>query len=95
MLCVSDRGEFFGIFLFYNTFISSFYILKWQDSGHASEVVRKGVTLPPAGHKQKGLSSFWLVTRGHISPSQTELMKEWKTEKGRGRVGFSFLLSLN
>lgn len=57
-----------------------FYFFQWQ----ASRVVRrKEVTLPPAGHKQKG-SSFRLVTVPHVPHGHMR-----SCEKGRG--GFSVL----
>lgn len=61
--------------------LSNFF--QWQDCRYDPDIMRKEVTLPPAGHKQKGLSSFWLITRGHISPSQTEIVKECRTERER------------
>lgn len=78
-VCFSFGNSFFCIL--HSQVLSNFF--QGQDCRGGPDITRKEVTLPPAGHTQKGLSSFWLITRGPTSPSQMELMKECKIERER------------
>lgn len=69
-----DRMESAATFGFFCTLHSQAFLPSVSDT-------RKEVTVPPAGHKQRGSSSFWLITRGPISPSTGELGRNTRLKR--------------